>query len=147
MVKDFGQYWAIYDYEVTMFMQMSALCMNGCRNHFSVPIQNALVESMLLHLRIVVDMLLSKGSEDDDLKLTNLLPGFTSKHTERLKSAYGTRNTAGSPCWTINKRLAHATVGRAEPMAHYTPILEPLVRIIMELLNEIEKARRATASV
>jgi hypothetical protein len=148
MVKNVDQGWVVFDYEVGMYMQMSALCMNGCRNHFSVPIQNALVESLLLHLRIVVDMLLSKGSDDDDLTLTDLLPEFTSQHIGELKSAYGTRSIKDSPCWTLNKMLAHATLGRANKY-DYTRILQPLTPIIASLILEIEKARpkRANGSV
>jgi hypothetical protein len=148
MVKNVDQCWVVYDYEVNMYMQMSALCMNGCRSHFSLPIQNALAESLLLHLRIVVDMLLSKGSDDDDLTLTDLLPGFTSQHIGKLKSAYGTRSIKDSPCWTLNKMLAHATVGRADKY-DYTRILQPLMPIIASLLLEIEKARpnRANGTV
>jgi hypothetical protein len=123
-----------------MYMQMSALCMNGCRDHFSVPIQNALAESLLLHLRIVIDMLLSKGSDDDDLTLTDLLPEFASEHVDKLKSAYGTRSIEDSPCWTLNKMLAHATVGRADKY-DYTRALQPLTPIIASLLLEIERAR------
>ena len=140
MAQTSEQGWIVFDYEVGMYKQMSILCTNGCRNHFVAPIQNALAESMLLHLRIVVDMLLRKKSEDDDVTLSVLLPQFKSAHIEKLRSAYGSRNTEDSPCWTLNKMLAHATFARADTY-DYTAMLAPLTPILLQVLLEVEKVR------
>lgn len=58
-----------------MFRQTLRLSTGEC-NKFPHPIPNAIVESMLLHLRILIDILLSKRSDKDDITLTDLLPGF-----------------------------------------------------------------------
>jgi hypothetical protein len=100
--------WVVYEYEVDMFKQTWSAVDMGALNTFPHLIRNCIVESMLLHLRALVDMLLSRGSDADDIKLTDLLPDFKSPLTDELRSRYGNRNTVGSPCWTLNKMLTHA---------------------------------------
>jgi hypothetical protein len=40
----------------------------------ATPITNALDESLLLHMRILVELLISKSSETDNIRLTELWP-------------------------------------------------------------------------
>jgi len=49
--------WVVYDFEEDMFKRTLLLSAGEC-NKFPHPIPNAIVESMLLHLRILVDILL-----------------------------------------------------------------------------------------
>jgi len=88
--------WVVYDYEEDMFRRTFLLATTDC-NKFPPPIPNAIVESMLLHLRILVDILLSRGSGDDDIKLTELLPGFKSPLVGQLKTTYGNSPAAALP--------------------------------------------------
>jgi len=57
--------WVVYDYEVNMLNEMRGACTTGARETFPHPIRNAIVESMLLHLRILVELLCSSGSDPD----------------------------------------------------------------------------------
>ena len=132
--------WDVYDYEVDMFNQMLSACQMGVREAYPQPIQNAIVESMLLHLRILVDILLSRGSDADDIKLTNLLPKFQSPLLGQLKDSYESSRNAGSPCWTLNKMLAHATTLRCSSY-DYGPMLKIMRPIIVCLLDQIAQAR------
>ena len=131
--------WEIYDFEQDMFMQTLRLATGEC-NKFPHPIPHAIVESMLLHLRILVDILLSRGGRDDDIRLTELLPDFKSPLIEQLNTTYGGSNDADSPYWNLNKRLAHATKVRSSPY-NYNYLTQPLLPIVLPLLNKVEEAR------
>ena len=134
--------WVIYDYEVSMFYQMLQFCTTEECRKFPPPVQNAIVESMLLHLRILVDILLSRGSskDKDDIKLMHLLPSFTSPLIGQLKAAYGNSNGFGCPCWQLNKRLAHPTTIRSSAYS-YDYLLRVLMPLVDPLLKEIAAAR------
>jgi hypothetical protein len=135
--------WVVYEYEVGMFNQMLRFGTTVECQKFPQPIQNAIVESMLLHLRILVDILLSRGSGDDDINLTDLLPGFKSSLVARLKTAYGDSKTVGCPCWHLNKRLAHPTQIRSSSY-NYDHVLHALGPLVMQLLDEIAAARQVS---
>ncbi len=106
--------WIIFDYEVEMYFSTRV----AIANRQDRILKNALVESAMLHTRILVDILLDRGSSPDDLHLEDLLP--TSKKSKALesalvslKSAWGNSSKVNSPCWTLNKMLAHATTLRS----------------------------------
>jgi hypothetical protein len=132
----------VYDYEVDMFKQTLEICRTGKHQTLPHPIPNAIVESMLLHLRILTELLVSRGSDSDDIRLSDLLPTFTSARIAELKERYGGRKTVGSPCWTLNKMLAHPTSLRADTYS-YDSVLRAMVPVIVRLLEEIAIARRA----
>ena len=134
--------WVVYDYEEDMFRRTFLLATTDC-NKFPHPIPNAIVESMLLHLRILVEILLSRGSEDDDIKLTELLPDFKSPLVGQLKTTYGNRKQVGSPCWNLNKRLAHPTRVRSSSYT-YDHLVQALVPLVEPLLGEVAKARQVS---
>ena len=135
--------WVVYDYEVSMFTEMLRVSTTAVEcNKFPPLVQNAVVESMLLHLRILVDILLSRGSGDDDIKLTDLLPAFKSSLVAKLKNAYGDRKTVDSPCWQLNKRLADPTLIRSSRY-NYSDLLNTLGLLVMPMLAEIATARKA----
>jgi hypothetical protein len=136
--------WTVYNYERDMVL---ALC-----NHLPTPennkplsweLGNAAIEALVLHTRILTDILVSKGREPDDINLTKLLPGFNSVNIDALKSAYGTRNAKDSPCWQFNKLMAHATSHRKDSH-EYLPALKITLPIIGKLLDEIEAARKTS---
>lgn len=132
--------WRVYDYEVDMFSQTWDMCMTRVHRTFRHPVPNAIVESMLFHLRILVEILISKGTPDD-IKLTDLLPRFDSVLISTLRSKYGTRGKVGSPCWTLNKMLAHPSKSRSDNY-NYDPVLNIMIPCITPLLTEIDHARR-----
>jgi len=113
--------WTVFNYEVEMFF----LTRSEIPAHLPPQstadqvIRNALVESSLLHTRILADILLCRGSAPDDIHLTHLLASGESSprlatSIALLKSAWGDRNAEGSVCWTINKMLAHPTLWRTD---------------------------------
>jgi len=66
--------WEVYDYELDMLQKL----LKEPSTHPRL-IQNAISESTLLHLRILTDLLLSRGREDD-IKLQGLLQQFAPEH-------------------------------------------------------------------
>jgi hypothetical protein len=132
--------WVVYDYEVDMFKQTWSMVSMGVTNNFRHPIPNAIVESMLLHLRILTEILISKGTPDD-IKLSDLLPKFESRLVDEMRIKYGASNAAGSPCWTLNKMLAHPSSLRADHH-NYDSVLSTMMPHILPLLDEIVEGRR-----
>jgi len=91
----------------------------------------------------MTDILISKGSDNDDITLRALLPEWCNSENgkiliEKLRNAYGKRNEKDSSCWVINKMLAHPTRWRTDRFDYSKPLrqIEP---IIFEVLSEIEK--------
>jgi len=134
--------WLVYGYEVDMFKRTLELCGRDTLASYSRPIQNAIVESLLLHTRILVDILLSRGidPDNDGITLKTLLPDFEPSRLGELKDRYGNGKTVDSPCWTINKRLAHSTTVRTEGF-DYLPKIDPLRPVIQQCLDEVEAER------
>ena len=71
-----------------------------------------MVESAVLHARILCDILLSRTNADDDIRLTELhLPGdvdpvsdkVDKKLLDQLAADYGNRRTPGTPCWEFGQ--------------------------------------------
>jgi hypothetical protein len=128
--------WVVYDYEVEMFTELRKVDLAI----YPKVIVNAIVESMLLHLRILVEILISKGYPDDIKLKDHLLPKFESRLVDELRAKYGDGKREGTPCWTLNKRLAHPSLSRSS--SHdYTPVVDALVPCILPLLDEIDRAR------
>lgn len=128
--------WTVYDYEVDMFKGMYIQCRNDVLASYSLHVRNAIVESLLLHTRNLVDILLSRDTEPDAINLKTLLPGFSPTQLGTLAKLYGSGKMAGSPCWTLNKMLAHSTSLRTDHF-DYTATLETLRPIINSCLDEI----------
>ena len=113
--------WTVFGYEVKMFfLTRREIAARGApADDVGLVLKNALVESSLLHTRILADILLARGSAKDDIALSHLLPPGTAslrltKTLANLKAAWGSRNQKGSVCWTINKMLAHPTFWRSD---------------------------------
>ena len=103
-------------------------------------LQNAVVESLVLHTRILTDILLSKKGGTDDIVLSDLLPGFSSPVLAKLADTYGKRDIEKSPCWQFNKMLAHPTKHRSSSH-EYLPALRAVWAHIALLIEEIAKMR------
>jgi hypothetical protein len=133
----------VFDYEVSMFEQTL-----NFGTHVALPlpqyILNAITESLLLHTRILVDILISERSDSDDITLRKLLPAFTSPDVASLKSLYGDGKTLDTPRWTLNKRLAHASQVRSE--SHdYRSLINCLAPTILNLVEQVKRAKAASA--
>jgi hypothetical protein len=132
--------WVVYDYEVEMFTQMRNVLMMGASKTYDPLSINAIVESMLLHLRILTEILISKGYLNDIKLKDQLLPKFESPRVDELRVKYGKSDDVGTPCWTLNKMLAHPSLLRSNSY-DYGPVLDILVPSILPLLEEIDQAR------
>jgi hypothetical protein len=132
--------WVVYDYEVWMFTELRKLDSIGTDKIFQQLIVNAIAESTLLHLRILTEILISKGYPDDIKLKEHLLPEFKSRRVDDLRMEYGSSDAEGTPCWTLNKMLAHPSLLRSNSY-DYTPVLNTLVPCILPLLEEIDHVR------
>jgi hypothetical protein len=134
--------WVVFNYEVMMFRSMCALLAIGNQEYclLSGPVKNAVTESALLHTRQLADILLSRGNQKDDINLQTLLPGFQPQGSNALRKLYGDNGTANTPCWTINKRLAHATTQRGDSF-DYSSMLNALVQSLEGVLAEVQTHR------
>ena len=135
--------WKVFNYEVKMFK--SILKYKPSISLVDQDINNivhyAISESFILHLRVLADIILSRGTWPDDINLNKLLPKFHSSNIDRLNSAYGLHTEKNTPCWRFNKLLAHATTERSE--SHdYTDAIEILVPIIEKILDDINEFRK-----
>lgn len=132
--------WEVYEYEVDMFKGALTPGLSQVGVSFSRYVQNAVAESLMLHTRILVDIILSRDSGPDAISLNTLLPGFSPSRLGELKNLYGKAEIVGSPCWTLNKRLAHATNVRTSRF-DYTATMEELRPVIQQCLDEIDGER------
>jgi hypothetical protein len=136
--------WKVLDYEVQMFLgtiHLRRLSFIGKEPKAQI-VRNALVESSLLHTRILADIFLSRSTYPDDIHLRDL--GFDnfeeddtfSKEIDALDQAYGKSKDENSKCWIINKMLAHPTSQRSESY-DYSPVFSALDDLITALINHI----------
>lgn len=142
---DVSAEWDVFDYEFTM---ARVLCNQLAPERFSElsPIlQAAVVESLVLHTRILADILLSKKGGTDDITLQELLPGFSSPSVAELSAVYGTQGVKESPCWQFNKLLAHPTTNRITAQQCLPALTEVWTRI-GPLIVEIADARVAAGN-
>jgi hypothetical protein len=143
--------WEIVGYEAGQFRGTGAELSHPVRLSTQV-LRNAVVESAVLHARILCDILLSRTNADDDIRLTELhLPGdvdpvsdkVDKKLLDQLAADYGNRRTPGTPCWEFNKMLAHPTTERSTSY-DYSKALSTLGPTIDKSLSEIEKLRNVS---
>jgi hypothetical protein len=129
---------------VSTFDGTLALCTNREHTKYPFPVPNAIVESLLLHTRILVEIFLSRDTEADAVNLKTLLPGFDSVTIGELATLYGKGKDVDSPCRTINKRLAHSTSVRTENF-DYGVLMNKLRPSIDTLIEQVraERAKQA----
>ena len=134
--------WVVFDYEVDMFRQLCQLLAADNPDYMSYPhyVRNAVVESAILHARILTGILLSDTPEADDIGLSTLVPGFTCPEIEQLRRVYGRRQDQASPRSAFNKMLAHATTLRADSF-DYSVSLNQIAPLIFNIVNQINGSR------
>lgn len=113
--------WEVLEYEILMFLGTSHVRrhLKGGNGPNTQIMKNALIESSLLHIRILADIFLSRGNRPDDIRLTEL--GFILSQEDSilaekigaLEKVYGKSSEENSKCWVINKMLAHPTTYRS----------------------------------
>jgi hypothetical protein len=141
--------WSVVYYEVLMYWGTRNVIHQVLRLPDEAVIRNAVVESMVLHTRILIDILLSKGTEkSDDIRLKAILPNWVAKEgkdlLKQLSDVYGKWNIPNSPCWVINKMLAHPTKFRTSSF-NYTDTLRKVDPVVYEILQALSKRTRRPA--
>jgi hypothetical protein len=140
--------WEVVAYEALMLFDLCRVLNGETFNVNPDVVKNALIESVCLHIRILVDILLSKDSgKGDDIRLNQLLPGFQHSSVDQLRAAYGDGKPVQPPwpCWTLNKMIAHPTLERGN--SHdYTDVIRKLLPFIEEVWHEIENYHRPLVS-
>jgi hypothetical protein len=87
MDKTNKELWDVVDYEVQMYFETRSIyesLKSSSKDKVAKVIDNALIESMVLHTRIVVDLLISKGRGNDDIRLKDLMPEWCESETGRV---------------------------------------------------------------
>jgi hypothetical protein len=139
--------WIVFGYEIQMYFEtrnlLKYLKNKDPNNLINLITRNATVESELLHTRIMIEILISQGSETDDITLKDLMPEWHSTEnakllTGKLKDIYGKRNEKDSPRWILNKMLAHPTKWRTDRF-DYGQVMRKIEPVVIEILSEIEK--------
>lgn len=135
--------WRVVDYEWAMASKLWRYLAAEDLQQYDLVLQNAVVESLVLHSRILVEILISKGYGDDDIRLDKLLPSFSSHKVSELEDVYGRSKDHGTPCWQFNKLLAHATIHRDDSHDYIEP-LNKIWRVMAELIDEVMRCRHAS---
>ncbi len=120
-------------------------------------LKNAIVESAIVHARILCDIFRSKDSQlGAGILLKNLFPDWRS-NSERLKElkskvkdlrrAYGD-NTAGSPCQIFHQKALHADEARYPSFQGYDyadqfKILDPVIRGVVDAIEALRGPLRS----
>jgi hypothetical protein len=138
--------WIVFDYEIQMYFETRNLIKHLASKRPSDVVnrinQNAVIESMILHSRIITDILISNGNQDDDILLKDLLPEWCGSEVGKnlianLANVYGKSNKEGDPRWVINKMMAHPTKWRTDRF-NYSLSLRQIEPAIIEVLLGIE---------
>ena len=137
--------WNVFDYEAYMYLYTYVLVNNFALEGDNIEqqaIKNSYVESLMLHTRILSEILITKQEyKSDDINIDSIIPSEKqSNHLEKLliefKTAYGKSNEVGGPRWTLNKMLAHATPLRGS-YYNYDHIIEILHPLLLKIIEEI----------
>jgi hypothetical protein len=130
--------WVVISYELDMFMALGQpILPANVPAEIMMILQNAVVESRVLHARNLCDIFLSRTNRRDDITLKALLGGIPAslqRKIDKLKAAYGEAGDPSSMCWTFNKMLVHSTThrGSSYDYSSHLQALEPLIREVVE---------------
>jgi hypothetical protein len=137
--------WETIEYEVKMFHAAYELLINPAVTQVPRAWANAIEEAAVLHARILCEVLLDLGTEDNNIKLSELLSPGWSAEVEKIKQElckqYGDGKTKGSPRWAFNNMMAHPTFDR-DRKYDYIPKLKALAPFIWKLIRKIESLRK-----
>ena len=126
-----------------MFFETWHLLARLDENDTSV-LHDAVLESALLHTRILAEFLLSRGRKPGDIRLEDALPQFKIEQEHRireLKKIWGP-NRKGTPCWELNKKLVHFTdqrVARHDYSRFVKRVLPSMERLMLPLNVVLQK--------
>jgi len=134
----------VFRYEVFMYLYMyirvtqSKFSITGLRNRAR---KNAYVESLLLHTRILAEILvIDDYNNKDDIKLNDFIEvekisDKLNSLLKKLKRVYGKSQTKHTPRWRLNKMLFHASKERGISY-NYSPVLIAMHELIILIIEE-----------
>ena len=145
-------YWEIFDYEKEMFFglqeinrkKLNAIVDNQVMN--PKLLTNAIVESKLLHLRILIEIIINEDNRyPDNIKLGSLIDNLEDQKDlldarKDLNASYGNGKDKKSPRSKINKRLMHPAMCRGESY-DYDDVIEELRPTLVKVICLIERYR------
>lgn len=149
--------WEIFDYEL---MQLDGLWKHfqaASHNAQPLDVRNAMVESAIIHLRILMEMLKDTPQKSDDYCLTDLiampdkpaaLPALMQVYTTddatysnsvvALLGGNPAPNLRRCPKWQVDKLMFHPTKSRTT--SHdWTPILNILVPLLHPIIIDLKQ--------
>ncbi len=138
----------VINYEIMMFLrafifEQRKMLIQATNAELLLYTTNALAEARVLHIRVLTEIFLS-GGLDDDIKANRIMPEWCSQNTSilsELNDAYKTElsQIGESPKTLIDKHLAHATFKRGESF-DWSPVIkrmeQPLIKVLKTLRNE-----------
>jgi hypothetical protein len=141
--------WQVFNYEVYMLFYttyLSALYTKQINGNIEKARLNAIVESRLLHIRILTELLLSnnKNPDKDNIVLEDIVPigqqnDKLESYISELRKKYGTRKNEGSPRWTLNKMLAHPSRIRGSSYNYQESVIDIVCPVIEKILWKIQE--------
>ncbi len=132
-------------YEVEMYFGMRNIIVSPPAFLADRSLKNAIVESWVLHTRVLCDAFLAKTKGTDDIAIEDFLPNWQAdarcakvrRLLDDLRAAYGNNHQSGCPCWEFNKMLAHPTQLRGTSY-DYGKAMAALYPHIAAIINELE---------
>jgi hypothetical protein len=149
MARGADHSWDVVAYEVRMFRATYEIVLEpDTLKKLRKVWANAVEESAVLHTRILCEVFLSRGIDQDDIQVSKLFPAWDTDNRydsvkqsiNRLRRKYGSAQRSGSPCWIFNKMMAHPTAHRGKSY-DYTAILADLEPILQDVIADIERLR------
>ena len=143
--------WKIFQYEIEMHFGTreviriisgsSSRLISGIDNSM---INNCIVESALLHTRILVEIFLETGNRKqnpDVISISDLLSNWKQSKDlitmiEELRRLYGRASDKNSPHWVLNKYLAHPSSYRTTQY-NYSQVRKVIDHIMLDIIKEI----------
>lgn len=131
--------WEAVEYEYMMYFRSKA---RKAERPADQVFKNAMVESQLVHARMLADFLIIEQKKQfglDDVTLKDLIPAVRDEiraEIDEFASKYGKQHDDGTLCWQLNKLIVHLTHHRAGSGNHNALFealelaLEPVLRLV-----------------
>ncbi len=134
----------VLEYEINMLVSLKFLLSKivDDNNIYKRVKINAMVESLMLHIRILCDIFLARNKgHSDEITLNKIIQPEDNSDAlasllAELKTSYGKSKEENTPCWTINKMLAHASEERGSKY-DYGSIIDKLFPILVKIIKEV----------
>ena len=138
----------VINYEIGMFLsalifyqkRMEKDCSDSVMENY---IKNALAESLVLHIRVLTEIFMPGGREDD-IKAVNVMKKWCDEHKLLIKNLHHAYEKVyvselkGTSKTLIDKLLAHGTNKRGD-MFDWSPVIRTMEPPLIEILRTLSK--------